>query len=88
MFILKPLMSVINLLLDPKFRSSAAAGVDVAELALGAALPGERGYFTLLKKDANDPITMDQTTQQRAWQKSLEWAKITKENIALKEAVG
>jgi len=86
-FIMKPFMSVINRLADPTFRSSAEAGVDVAELAVNKAHPGERGYFTLLKKDESDPVTMDQKEQQRVWQKSLEWAKITKENTALKEAV-
>jgi hypothetical protein len=86
-FILKPFMSVIHRLADPTFRSSAEAGVDVAELAVGKAHPGERGYFTLLKKDESDLITMDQDLQQRVWKKSLEWAKITKDNTALKEAV-
>ncbi|TVY85677.1 WW domain-containing oxidoreductase [Lachnellula willkommii] len=85
-FILKPFMWVINSLVDPTFRSSADAGVDVAELAVGKARPGERGYFTLLDKDESDPITRDPELQQKVWQKSLEWAKITKDNTALKEA--
>ncbi|TVY15817.1 WW domain-containing oxidoreductase [Lachnellula arida] len=84
--ILKPFMWVINRLVDPTFRSSADAGVDVAELAVGKARPGERGYFTLLNKDESDPITRDPELQQKVWQKSLEWAKITKDNTALKEA--
>jgi hypothetical protein len=85
-FVMKPFMFVINHLADPTFRSSAAAGVDVAELATNTAHPGERGYFTMLKKDKSDPITMDEDVQQRVWRKSLEWAKITKDNTALMEA--
>ncbi|KAI1254407.1 hypothetical protein MGN70_003809 [Eutypa lata] len=86
-FIMKPFMSVIHRLVDPTFRSAAEAGVELAELAVDKARPGERGYFTLLEKDESDPITMDEDVQKRVWQKSLEWAKITKDNTALKEAV-
>ncbi|KAH8647545.1 putative short-chain dehydrogenase [Tricladium varicosporioides] len=85
--VMKPFMSVINRLADPTFRTSAEAGVDIAELAVDKAHPGEHGYFTLLKKDESDPVTMDQDIQRKVWQKSLEWAKITKDNTALKEAV-
>lgn len=85
-FIMKPFMSVIHRLVDPTFRSAAEAGIELAELAVDKAHPGERGYFTLLEKDESDPITMDEDVQKRVWQKSLEWAKITKDNTALKEA--
>ncbi|KAI0009267.1 putative short-chain dehydrogenase [Xylariaceae sp. FL0662B] len=86
-FVLKPFMSVIHRLADPTFRSSAEAAVDVIELAVDKAHRGERGYFTLLQKDSSDPVTMDEGVQQRVWQKSLEWAKITKDNTALKNAM-
>lgn len=86
-FILKPLMGVINRLVDSTFRSSAEAGRDIAELAVNKAYSGERGYFTMLKKDESDPITLDEGVQERVWKKSLEWAKITKDNTALKEAI-
>jgi NAD(P)-dependent dehydrogenase (short-subunit alcohol dehydrogenase family) len=84
--ILKPLMPVINRLADSTFRSSAAAGVDVAELAVCAAHAGERGYFTMLNKDESDPVTMDTSTQKRVWQTTLTWAGITRDNTALKGA--
>ncbi|CAG8978083.1 hypothetical protein HYALB_00000755 [Hymenoscyphus albidus] len=84
-FIMKPFMSVINYLVDPTFRSSAAAGLGAAEFAVGKAHTGERGYFNLLKKDESDPLTMEKDVQQRVWRKSLEWAKITRENTALQE---
>lgn len=86
MFVVKPFMSVLNRLVDPTLRSSAAAGIDIADLAVNAACPDERGYFTLLKKDDSDPLTMDETVQQRVWRQSLEWAGITEENTALKAA--
>ncbi|OTB09665.1 hypothetical protein M426DRAFT_256793 [Hypoxylon sp. CI-4A] len=86
-FIMKPLMTAIHYLVDPTFRSSAEAASDVVELAVNNTHPGERGYFTLLKKDASDSITMNERVQQRVWKKSLEWARITKDNTKLKEAV-
>ncbi|ETS75028.1 hypothetical protein PFICI_13512 [Pestalotiopsis fici W106-1] len=85
-FIVKPFMGVINRLADPTLRSSAAAGVDLAELAVNKAHPGERGYFTMLKKDESDPLTLDEGVQEKVWKKSLEWAHITKDDTALKEA--
>lgn len=39
------------------------------------------GHFR--KKDTNDPMTLDEITQQKVWKKSAEWAKITKDNTAL-----
>ncbi|KAI8954356.1 putative short-chain dehydrogenase [Xylaria longipes] len=86
-FVLKPLMPVINRLADPTFRSSAEAGVDMIEFAVDKAYPGERGYFTLLEKDQSDPLTLDKDAQIRVWKKSAEWARITKDNTALKDAL-
>ncbi|RYP81148.1 hypothetical protein DL770_005973 [Monosporascus sp. CRB-9-2] len=82
--IIKWLIPVINRLFDPTFRSAAEAGVDLIDLAVDKAHPGERGYFTLLKKDKSDPLTLDEATQKKVWKKSAEWAKITKANTALK----
>ncbi|KAI1735298.1 putative short-chain dehydrogenase [Xylaria scruposa] len=86
-FVLKPLIPVIKRLADPTFRSSAEAGADIIELAVNVAHPGERGYFTLLKKDQSDTLTLDKDVQMRVWKKSAEWAKITKDNTALKDAL-
>ncbi|KAI2631120.1 putative short-chain dehydrogenase [Xylaria nigripes] len=85
--ILKPLMPVINRFVDHTFRSSAEAGADMIKLAVNSAHPGERGYFTMLNKDESDPLTMDEEAQERVWKKSAEWAGITKDNTALKDAV-
>ncbi|RYP10034.1 hypothetical protein DL765_008233 [Monosporascus sp. GIB2] len=86
-YVLKPLMPLVKRFVDPTFRSSAEAGVDLVALATDRAHPGERGYFTLLQKDTSDPLTLDETVQQKVWLKSAEWAKITKENTELKDAL-
>ncbi|KAI1645179.1 putative short-chain dehydrogenase [Daldinia loculata] len=86
-FVLKPFMSIIHRLADPTFRSSAEAAKDVIKLAVDKAYQSEQGYFTLLQKDDSDPITMDERVQQRVWRKSLDWAKITKDNTALKNVM-
>ena len=65
-------------------RTAAEAGADVIDLATNKASPGERGYFTLLKKDTSSPDSKDVSKQQKLWVKSAEWAKITRENTALK----
>ena len=67
-------------------RTSASAGVDVAELATNKAHPGERGYFTLLEKDASSPDSMNEETQQKLWVQSLTWAGITPNDVALTNA--
>ncbi|XDG05315.1 hypothetical protein ABKA04_004930 [Annulohypoxylon sp. FPYF3050] len=86
-FILKPFMPIIRHLADPTFRSSAETASDVVKLAVDEEYQGEQGYFTLLKKDDSDPLTMDEHVQQKLWQKSLQWARITKDNTALKNAL-
>ena len=46
-------------------RTAAKAGVDVAGLAMNTAHAGDRGYFTLLQKDASAPDSMGEEMQQR-----------------------
>ncbi|KAL8733398.1 MAG: hypothetical protein Q9181_003606 [Wetmoreana brouardii] len=81
-FIIQPLRPLIRLM-DPTMRTSAEAGVDVIDLATRTAHPQERGYFTLLKPDASAPDTLDEKTQQKLWEKTLQWARITPQNTAL-----
>jgi len=66
-------------------RTSAKAGADVIDLAVNKASPGDRGFFTLLKKDTSSPDSLDVRKQQDLWLKSLQWARITQENTSLKE---
>ncbi|KKA18215.1 Short-chain dehydrogenase [Rasamsonia emersonii CBS 393.64] len=82
-FVIKPLQPLLRLVADPTMRTAAEAGVDVIDLATNAAHPGERGYFTLLERDTSSPESLDEETQQRLWTKTLEWARITRENTAL-----
>ena len=85
MFVIQPLRFLLQFM-DPTMRTAAKAGVDVADLATNAAHPGDRGYFTLLQKDASAPNSMDEKTQQKLWVQSMEWARITRKNTALTDA--
>jgi hypothetical protein len=85
-FLMKPLMPLMRRFVDHTFRPSLEAGVDMVELGVSEKYDGERGYYTLLEKDEPDPAVLDEDTQQRMWVKSAEWAKITKDNTALKVA--
>ena len=67
-------------------RTAGEAGADVIDLATNTASPDQRGYFTLLKEDESAPESRDQGKQKKLWEKSLEWAGITPENTALKDA--
>ncbi|KAI0121996.1 NAD(P)-binding protein [Daldinia grandis] len=82
----KPLMPLIRRFADPTFRTSREAGIDIVELGVAKAEDGERGYYTLLKKDDPDPAVLDKEKQRIIWEKSAEWAKINKDNTALKVA--
>lgn len=81
-FVLQPLRPVLKLK-DPTMRTAAEAGVDVIELAVNKAYPGERGYLKLLKREPSSPDSLKEDQQEKVWTKSAEWAKITKENTAL-----
>ena len=85
-FIIQPLRPLLRLL-DPTMRTAREAGDDVAELAMNAAHPGARGYFTLLKPDESSPETRDKEKQRKLWVKSFEWARITPSDTAVKVAL-
>ncbi|CAJ2510338.1 Uu.00g050410.m01.CDS01 [Anthostomella pinea] len=84
--VLQPFRPVLRFV-DPYIRTAADAGVDVAELALNQALPGERGYLKLLKRESSSKDSLDEVKQEKLWAKTLEWAKITKENTLLESGV-
>ena len=65
-------------------RMSAEAGADVIDLATNKAYPGERGYFTMLKKDSSSPNSQDEEKQRKIWMKCADWAGITEKDTALK----
>ncbi|KAF2232779.1 hypothetical protein EV356DRAFT_534296 [Viridothelium virens] len=66
------------------FRLSSAAGIDMVELAVNKAYDGERGCFILLKKDESEQTVCDEEMQQKIGVQTAKWAKITKDNTALK----
>ncbi|KAI0388008.1 hypothetical protein F5Y04DRAFT_267926 [Hypomontagnella monticulosa] len=74
---------LLHQLRDPTIRTAAPAGVDVIELALNPAYIGERGYFTFLRKDQSSAESQDEEKQQALWIKSLEWARVTRDDTAL-----
>ncbi|KAF2788463.1 NAD(P)-binding protein [Melanomma pulvis-pyrius CBS 109.77] len=82
-YIVQPLRPLLRFV-DATMRTSKEAGIDVAKLATGQVFPGERGYFTLLKKDTSSPDSLQEATQQRLWEKSLDWARITADNTSLR----
>ncbi|KAL8776380.1 MAG: hypothetical protein Q9213_008296 [Squamulea squamosa] len=83
LFVIRPLQPLLRFM-DPTMRTSAAAGADVVQLATNEAFPGERGYFTMLKKDESSPESLDEEKQQRLWVKSAEWAGVRKGDTVLK----
>ncbi|KAF2744279.1 putative short-chain dehydrogenase [Sporormia fimetaria CBS 119925] len=85
-FVLKPLLPVLKAVVDPTLRNSSQAGVDVMEVAVNPKFAGKRSYYTLLKEDECAPESRDEEKQEALWKKTLEWAKITPENTALKSA--
>lgn len=86
-FVLQPLRPIIRFA-DPTLRTSAKAGADVLDLALGQVHPGERGYFDYLRKAESSPESRDEGKQERVWAKTVEWAGITKENSRLGVSAG
>ena len=84
-YILQPLTPVLNRFVNSTFRTSQAAGVDMVELAINEAYSnGDRGYFTMLKKDEPDSIVLDEEIQQKIWVQAAKWAKITANNSPVK----
>ncbi|CAH0051633.1 unnamed protein product [Clonostachys solani] len=82
-YLFKPFQPVIRRVLDPTFRKTSEAGIDIIELALNPKFDGERGYYTMLKKDEPDPAVVDVAVQDRVWAKSLDWSGVTKEQTVL-----
>ena len=85
-FIIRPFRLLLRLM-DPTMRTSAEAGADVIDLAVNNSHPGERGYFTLLKKDNSSTESQGEEAQRKIWGKSAEWAGVTSKDTALKTIV-
>ncbi|KAL8654750.1 MAG: hypothetical protein Q9226_003314 [Calogaya cf. arnoldii] len=83
--VIQPLRPLLRFM-DPTMRTAAEAGFDVIDLATRAAYPQERGYFTLLKPDVSAPDTLVEESQQRLWERTMQWAKIRQEDTVFKKA--
>lgn len=83
-FLLKPLLPLLKIPMGPTLRTAGPAGVDVIELAVSPKYAGKRGFYTLLHEDQSSPDSQDETKQENLWKKTLEWARITPKNTALK----
>ncbi|TGJ87167.1 hypothetical protein E0Z10_g1586 [Xylaria hypoxylon] len=81
-FVLQPLRPVLRLMV-PDVRSSADAGMDVADIVLNRKYADERGYSRLMVPGPSSTESLDEAKQQKLWVKTAEWAKITDENTAL-----
>ena len=62
-------------------RSTAEAGPHLIDLALRKAHPKERGHFELEKKVESSPDSLNEEKQDLIWNKTLEWAGLTKGEI-------
>ena len=81
-FVIQPLRPLLKLA-DPTLRTSNKAAADVTGLATGAAYPRQRGYFTLSKKDDSSIESRDEGKQQVLWDKTMEWANISRDEIGI-----
>ncbi|KAL8662281.1 MAG: hypothetical protein Q9168_008282, partial [Polycauliona sp. 1 TL-2023] len=72
LFIIRPLRPLLQYM-DPTMRTSADAGADVIALAMDDKYKGERGYFTMSKKDESPEASRDEEVQGNLWEKSAEW---------------
>ncbi|KAF2657850.1 putative short-chain dehydrogenase [Lophiostoma macrostomum CBS 122681] len=86
LFVLKPLLPLLKLAMGPKLRRSAPAGVDVIELSVNAKYVDKRAYYTMSQESESSPDSKDEEKQEKLWNKTLEWAKITSEKTTLKLA--
>lgn len=69
--------------MDPTTRTVDQASVDVARLATNEALPGARGYLTLLNPYEGSKDSQDEKTQEVLWTKTAEWIGVTEKDTAL-----
>lgn len=79
-FIIQPLRPLMRFM-DPTMRTARDAGIDVAKLATNTAFPGERGFFTMLKKDVSSPASLDVKVQEALWEKTLQWTGVNRQDI-------
>jgi hypothetical protein len=87
-YVMTPLNFLLRRLVDPTWRTCSEAGVDMVELAVNPKYSnGERGYYTLLKRDQPDEIVRDEQAKERVWRQAAKWAEIGQEECRLEGSV-
>ncbi|CAI6334210.1 unnamed protein product [Periconia digitata] len=79
-FILQPFQPILCYI-NPTMRSVTEVGPVLMDLALQKSHPGERGHFDFRTKSDSSPASMDEKKQDLIWEKTLEWAGLTKGEI-------
>lgn len=83
---LNPLQPLLKYAI-PTFRSTNVAAVDLVELSVGKAYDGATGNYVMLKHEDPSPESGDAEKRKKLWAKSVEWARISADQTALKVAV-
>jgi len=81
-YLLQPLRPLLRLLV-PDLRRSEDAGVDVADLVLNKTWRDRKGYIRLMVPGPSSEESLDETKQEKIWNKTARWAKITKKDTKL-----
>lgn len=82
-----PLNFILRRLVDPTWRRSSEAGIDMVEITVNRKYShGERGYYTLLKRDQPDEIVRDVQAQERVWRQAVRWAGVEQDECRLEGA--
>ncbi|KAL2834989.1 NAD(P)-binding protein [Aspergillus cavernicola] len=89
LFVIRPFLFLLRRFVDPTMRTSAEAAADIVEFATrshsNTDSPEDRtvGYYTLGNKDISSPDSLDEAKQEALWAKTLQWARISSEDMAL-----
>jgi NAD(P)-dependent dehydrogenase (short-subunit alcohol dehydrogenase family) len=83
-YLLLPFLPLFKLAMGPTLRTAGSAAIDVVDLAVNPKYANKRGFYTMLQEDESAPQSRDKNIQESLWKKTLEWARITPENTALK----
>ena len=81
-YVIRPFRPLLRFA-DPTMRTSSEAGTDIAKLAVNEASPGARGFFTMLKEDTSSPDSLNVKTQEDIWEKTFEWAIVSKQSAGV-----
>jgi hypothetical protein len=81
-WVVLPIRPIYRLLVDPTWRPSYEAGIDVVELAMNGRYTETR-YYTMLNRTEPDEIVKDEEVQDKIWKEAAKWAGAEKGQYAL-----